>query len=73
MREKKRLELVTKFCDLFGATLMNLIEQAGIHNVIPDSIIKKTQEIINGAIKTPEDIIYHHKKLMEQRSKYVYG
>lgn len=68
MNEKKRIELTTKYCDLWGATLLNLITQAGLYSVIDKRIIEKTQEIMDGAIHNTKDIDFHHKKLMELRS-----
>lgn len=68
MNEKKRMDLTTKYCDLWGATLLNLITQAGAQNVIDNSILDKTQKIMDGAIKNTNDIVFHHKKLMQLRS-----
>lgn len=67
MRNRKRLDLTVKYCDLYGATLMNLIDQAGAQNVVDASILNKAKTIMDSAIKTPNDIIFHHSKLMEMR------
>lgn len=67
MRNKKRIELTVKYCDLYGATLLNLIDQAGESNVVDLKILEKTKDIMQSAIKTPEDIVFHHNKLMEMR------
>ena len=64
----KKIELVCRYYDLWTATLLNLIEQVGIENVIDQTFIEKTNEIMRTKIKTKRDIDYFHKKLMEMRA-----
>lgn len=61
---RKNDELMLKYYDLWGATLLNLVTQAGID----PELIKKTDEIVKNAIKKPQDVMFHHKKLTELRS-----
>lgn len=60
---KKNDELTLKYYDLWGATLMNILTQTGI----PIEILEKTDSIVKNAIKKPQDIMYHHRKLMQMR------
>lgn len=64
----KKIELVCRYYELWTATLLNLIEQVGIENVIDKSFIDRTNEIMRTKIKTKRDINYFHKKLMESRA-----
>lgn len=63
----KQKELTIKYYDLWGATLMHLITEAGVHNVIDANILEQTDRIVKNAIKKPDDIMYHHNKLMQMR------
>ena len=63
----KNLDLTIKYYDLWGATLMNLVTQAGIDNVVDASIIGATNSIMLDKVKTEKDLRYYHNKLMETR------
>ena len=65
--KKQREELMTKYCDLYGATLMNLINQVGAEHVVDCNILRRTKSIMETAIQKPQDIVYFHKKLMKMR------
>lgn len=59
--------LTIKYYDLWQATFMNLLTQAGIENVVDASILNKTDELMKNAIKNTQDVVFHHNKLMEMR------
>ena len=61
--KRKRRELETKYFDLWGATLTELLVKSGVDL----SILKVTDEIMQKAITCPDDIVLCHKKLMSMR------